>query len=312
MGLVCIRCIVCLSNYAVCREGGSSMAEPYVITEAFLSTGSQNRPGPCDSGGCWQGVRGIVVHRTADPVHDAWWIRDYFDTAPDGRYASSQFVVDDQVILQLMPIGEIAYHTSGKNYAYLGIETCEHNWGTAAWAETYRKLVWLTGYLVRTHGLTIADVTGHFWWDPVDRPCDPTHLGWTPAQGQATGLFDWNQFIVDVQAQLAMVDVTITAPVGATCTRGLLMGGATFVPIRPYTSCLMDAVITWNPAGPSVTVAPIPVTIQVQQDQLVDCTEGLLIAGRTYVPIRSFVGCVAPGATVEWDPVGPRVTVRLP
>jgi hypothetical protein len=292
------------------------LAEPYSITEAFLSENSQNRPGPCTSGGCWQGVRGIVVHRTADPYHDAWWIRDYFNTAPDGRFASSQFVLDDQVILQLMPVGEIAYHTGaqGKNYSYLGIETCEHNWGTEAWAETYRKLVWLTGYLVRQHGLRIADVTGHFWWDPTNRPYDPTHLGWAPAEGKATGLFDWNQFIADVTIEIATrVEIVTKNPSPAPCTQGLLLNNVTFVPIRPYTACLLDSLITWDPQGPTITVEPRPVRVQIQSAAgLTECDTGVLIGSRTFVPVRAYTACVAPGATITWDPNGPTVTVTLP
>ncbi|MFZ5828407.1 MAG: N-acetylmuramoyl-L-alanine amidase [Bacillota bacterium] len=176
--------------------------EPYQITQAFLDASSQNRPGACITSGCWQGVRGLVIHRTASPRMGARAIRDYFNQAPDGRYASSQFVVDHESILQLMPVGEVAYHTIGKNLTHLGIETCESAWGTDQWPDTYRRLVWLTAYLVRAFQLDIADVSGHFWWDPVNRPNDPTHLGWKESDGPATGLFSWNRFIADVQGEL--------------------------------------------------------------------------------------------------------------
>ncbi|HLN62840.1 MAG TPA: N-acetylmuramoyl-L-alanine amidase, partial [Symbiobacteriaceae bacterium] len=176
-------------------------AEPYAVTNAYLSTSSKNRPGPCSSSGCWQGVQGIVVHRTASPSQNARAIRNYFNDSPDGRFASSQFVLDDAEILQLMPIGEVAYHTAGANFTHLGIETCEHNWGTPAWDETYRKLVWLTAYLARSYNLPIGAVKGHFAFDPVNRPYDPTHIGWTPAEGKARGLFVWEEFLAAVEAE---------------------------------------------------------------------------------------------------------------
>lgn len=138
---------------------------PDGISEAYLDPTSQNRPGPCTSNGCWQGV---IDHRTTSPTMNAQAIRQYFNDAPDERFASSQFVLDNTEILQLMPVGEVAYHTSGKNFTHLGIETCQHNWGTSEWAETYRKLVWLAGYLMRAFDhlragpsdrLTLRDIT---------------------------------------------------------------------------------------------------------------------------------------------------------
>lgn len=238
--------------------------EPYSITQALLSPESQNRPGRCSDSGCWQGVQGIVVHRTASPSMNAWAIRRYFNDAPDGRFASSHFVVDDQVLLQLIPIGEVAYHTAGRNLSLLGIETCEHNWGEETWPETYRKLVWLTAYLARTQGLDISQVTGHFQWDPVDRPYDPTHLGWRPGDGQATGLLTWSTFIADVSEQLH------------------------------------------TPPPPT----RVPVVVVDSRGQRA-CTDGILVDGTTYVPIRAYTACIAPQATVTWDPTRVRVTVSL-
>jgi hypothetical protein len=239
--------------------------EPYRITRAYLSPTSQNRPGPCSDSYCWEGTQGIVTHRTASPSQNARAIRQYFDTAPDGRFASSHFVVDDQEILLLMPIGEVAYHTAGKNATMLGIETCEHNWGTPAFSETYRKLVWLTGYLVRMFGLTIADVTGHFWWDPVNRPYDPTYMGWSLAQGKARGIFDWNTFIADVQTQITPaptpapnpqeVAIRVRRVVEEACTTGILVDSTTYAPLRAFTGCVTPgATVHWDPNGPTVIV----------------------------------------------------------
>ena len=256
--------------------------EPYQITDSFLDTTSQNRPGPCSSSsGCWEGVQGIVVHRTASPTMNALAIRNYFNGAPDGRFASSQFVLDNNVILQLMPVGEVAYHTAGKNTTHLGIETCEHNWGTPEWDETYRKLVWLTAYLARSFGLPLSAVSGHFQWDPVDRPYDPTHIGWEPGDSRATGLFVWEQFLADVEAAMAeqpceppppeprRVPITVVRTIVEECGEGLLIGDTTYVPIRLYTECIQPgAVVRWVEAEQRIVVElPAPtegVTIRLQ------------------------------------------------
>lgn len=235
-------------------------AEPYQITRAYMAPVSPNRPGRCTSSGCWQRTEGIVLHRTASPTMDAQAIRRYFDKAPDGRSASSHFVIDNNEILQLMPIGEVAYHTDAvRNLSHLGIETCEHNWDTPAWEETYRKLVWLTGYLLRVLQLDTAAVTGHFWWDPVNRPYDPTHMGWSPVKGQATGLFAWNRLITDVYAQTNRlpeeVPVHLLQQPGVNCGAGILWNERLYVPIRPYTSCVAPhAQVNWDETERSVTV----------------------------------------------------------
>lgn len=259
-------------------------SEPYQVTKAYLDTDSQNRPGPCSGSRCWEGVRGIVVHRTASPTMDARAIRNYFNDAPDGRFASSQFVLDNEEILQLMPVGEIAHHTRGKNFTHLGIETCEHNWGTEAWEETYRKLVWLTAYLVRKFALSISDVTGHYVWDPVDRPYDPTYPGWSPGDGKAKGLFEWNQFISDVKEQAA-----IAPPV----TKG---------------------VSTEVPSGAAGAESPmvIPVTVVGPDAAPVECTRGIVYNNMTYVPIREYTACLYPDAEVTWHQETQSVTVKLP
>lgn len=240
----------------------SNATEPYRITQLFLSATSQNRPGRCVDGRCWEGVKGVVVHRTASPTQDARAIRNYFNDAPDGRYASSQFVVDSKEILQLMPIGEVAFHTAGKNYTHLGIETCEHNWGSTQWVETYRKLVWLVGYLMRSHNLRISDVTGHYAWDPIDRPYDPAAPSWKPGDIRATGLFNWNQFIVDLSKEVERASVTpVTIQVispdrqVSACTSGRLIESTTYVPLRAYTRCLMpEATVEWDNDKQEVTV----------------------------------------------------------
>jgi hypothetical protein len=280
-------------------------------------------------------VQGIVVHRTGSPTQNARAIRHYFNTSPDGRYASSQFVVDDQDILQLMPVGEIAFHTAGKNQTHLGIETCEHNWGTPAWGETYARLVWLVGWLLRNHNLSVQDVTGHFAWDPVNRPYDPAHPAWKPGDGKATGIFSWNAFIADVLTELERATSPPVLPPAPTlpepipvqvvgldgqprpCMPGRLIDSVTYVPIVDYTNCLLpQAEVAWNDAERSVTVQVAYESIAVRvagPDGLPEpCEPGLLIGSTTYVPVRPFVSCLTPGADVAWDEAQRTVTIRPP
>lgn len=243
--------------------------EPFAIVKELLDADSPNRPGASTNDGCWQGVQGLVIHRTASPHMNAREVREYFNGSPVGPHTSSHFVVDDESILQTVPIGEVASHTDGKNLTHVGVHVCEHNWGTPAWAETYRRLVWLTARLVERFRLTVADISGHFWWDPVNRPYDPTHLGWKRTDGQATGLFDWNQFIADVAQTLA-------GPGSAT----------------PQT--------------------PERVRIRIARETEVDCTDGLLIDGTPYAPVRSLMSCVLPRATVNWLKEKRQVVVKVP
>lgn len=276
---------------------GEILMEPapgdaYQVTEAYMDPDSQNRPGACTTSGCWQGLRGVVVHRTASPSMNARAIRNYFNTAPDGRFASSQFTVDDKVILQLMPIGEVAYHTIGANFDHVGIETCEYNWGTDTWPETYKRLVWLTAYLVRAFKLTIDDVSGHNKWDPVNRPYDPTHPGWTPAEGKATGLFEWDQFIADVKEQIDNAPPRDEpAPADGQTSSG-----------------------TAQPPEPPPSQAPAypVIAIYVSQGGDTHCTDGLLIDSTTYVPIRPYTSCLLPEAQVLWVDGESKVVVQLP
>lgn len=253
--------------------------EPYAVEKAFLDADSPNRPGNCAPAGCWRGVQGVVIHRTARPRMDAREVREYFNRSSGDHRASTHFLIDDRAILQIIPIGEVAYHAEGKNLTHLGIHVCEHNWGTPAWDETYHRLVWLTARLVERFQLTLADVSGHFWWDPVNRPYDPTHLGWRHADGRATGLFDWNQFIGDVARAIA----------GPGDGPGDGPGGA---------------------GAP--TEQPERIRIRVARRKEEDCTEGLLLGGTAYAPVGSLAACLLPGATVRWLEEKRQVLVAVP
>lgn len=173
--------------------------QPYQITRTYLDPSSPNRPGP----GNWQGLKGIIVHRTHIATLDAWTVWQRWNETADSRMGASHFVVDSDRILQAIPIGETARHTPGRNLTHVAVAICGQQWGTARWMESYRKLVWLCAYLIDVFRLTISDLTGHFWWDSIHSAHDPIYLGWTHQNGESAGLLDWNQFIADVQERLS-------------------------------------------------------------------------------------------------------------
>lgn len=186
--------------------------EPYQIQRDFLSPGAPGRPGARDGAGPWRGVEGIVVHRSASPGLDGAGMRDVLERPVAGEPLSCHFVVDDRAIRQLVPVGEIAYHTAGRNHRDIGVMICEHNWGAPAWEESYRRLVWLVARLMVVFEVGIERVSGRFWWDPVQHPYDPTHLGWRPEDGPATGLFNWNRFVADVLTTRRDVERSLASP----------------------------------------------------------------------------------------------------
>lgn len=172
--------------------------EPYRIEREFLLPGAPGRPGARDATGSWCDVEGIVLHRSASPHLDGAGMRALMEYSGGAEVRSYHFVVDDKAIRQLVPVGEIAYHTDDRNDRNLGVMICEHNWGTEDWERSYHRLVWLVARLLTVFEIEIERLSGHFWWDSNRHTYDPTHLGWSPGDGQATGLFDWNRLVVDV------------------------------------------------------------------------------------------------------------------
>lgn len=186
--------------------------EPFRIQQEFLPPGAASRPGARDGAGAWRGVEGIVVHRSESPRLDGAGMRAVLERAVAGEPRSCHFVVDDQAIRQLVPVGEIAYHTAGRNHRDIGVMICEHNWGTPDWEESYRRLVWLVARLMVIFEVGIDRLSGRFWWDPVQHPYDPTHLGWCREDGPATGLFNWNRFVADVLTMQREVERILASP----------------------------------------------------------------------------------------------------
>lgn len=180
--------------------------EPYRIEQDLLPPGSPARPGARDGTGRWQGGGGIVIYRSASPHLDGPGMRALLERPVAGEVRSFHFVIDGRSIRQLVPLGEIAYHTDGRNHRDIGVMICERGWGTSEWEEGYRRLAWLAARLMVVLGIGIEGLSGGFWWNPVRHPYDPTHLGWKPEDGPATGLFHWNRLVADVAAARPAVE----------------------------------------------------------------------------------------------------------
>lgn len=96
------------------------------------------------------GIKGIVVHYTANPGSTAIQNRNYFEGLKDSHetYASSNFIVGiDGEIVQCIPTNEVAYASNNRNHDTVSIETC-HPDATGKFTDaTYDSLVHLVGWL---------------------------------------------------------------------------------------------------------------------------------------------------------------------
>lgn len=151
------------------------------IREAFLSVNKFSRPGTKLTK-----VRKLVFHWTGNPLSSARATRNYFESLKDGSlYASAQFCVDDDEIVQCMPFDEIAYHAGpntkltpwAKEYFNddvhpwaLGVEHSHPDWTGKFAPKTLARSVELFGWLCRENALDpIDDIVMH--WHTTGKDC---------------------------------------------------------------------------------------------------------------------------------------------
>ena len=111
------------------------------------------------------GVRGVVIHYTANPGSTAQENRDYFNGLQYSQEteASSNFIVGlEGEIIQCVPTWEIAYASNERNSDTLSIEVCHPDETGKFTDETYRSLVQLTAWLCVKFDLTTDDVIRHY------------------------------------------------------------------------------------------------------------------------------------------------------
>ncbi|GGE55937.1 N-acetylmuramoyl-L-alanine amidase family protein [Priestia taiwanensis] len=148
------------------------------------------------------GVKFIVSHDTGNPGSTAIGNRNYFnDNQPK---SSAHTFVDDQEIMEIIPLDEMAYHVQAQkpadnelfganaNSAAIGVELCYG--GSIQFRQAYDRYVWYHAYLCRTYRLDPrTKIVSHRTLDE-GRKIDPEGVF------KANGI-KWERFIKDVYRQ---------------------------------------------------------------------------------------------------------------
>ena len=130
------------------------------IIQDIIPKGNHNRPGVKIR------PRYITVHDTANRAKgaDARAHARYLKSGAGGREVSWHFTVDDEVIIQHLPLDEMGWHAgSGTgNRESIGIEICENEDGDRAKAEA--NAIELIRHLMKELGIPIDRVVPHQHW----------------------------------------------------------------------------------------------------------------------------------------------------
>ncbi len=166
----------------------------YTITRDFIDNGN-SRPGTKNNT-----IQFIVSHDTGNAGSTAYANRNYFNNVQPS--ASAHTFIDDNYILEIIPLDEIAYHVrynvttdnrlygADANRAAIGVELC---WGGSInFNEAYQRYVWYHAYLLDRFNLNPnEDIVAHSTLDP-ERRRDPQNAL------QRYGI-SFNQFLADVK-----------------------------------------------------------------------------------------------------------------
>lgn len=134
-------------------------SEPEIDVQ-LLDINPYSRPGTESDG-----VKGIVIHYTANPGSTAQENRDYFNGLQYSQEteASSNFIVGlDGEIIQCVPTWEIAYASNERNSDSVSIEVCHPDETGRFNNKTYESLVQLTAWLCMKFDLSENDVIRHY------------------------------------------------------------------------------------------------------------------------------------------------------
>lgn len=98
------------------------------VRKDFLPVNEYSRPGEK-----LNSVYGLVFHWTGAAGQAKETTGRYFEVLAKGtheRYASAHFIVDEEGVLQVVPMDEVAYHAGASwwNENTLGIEMCHPSW----------------------------------------------------------------------------------------------------------------------------------------------------------------------------------------
>ena len=136
------------------------MAGDVPIDVQLLTVNPYSRPGTKTDG-----IKGIVIHYTANPMSTAQNNRDYFEslkTSQDNRVSSNFVVGLDGEIIQCVPTWEVAYASNNRNHDTISIEVCHPDATGKFNRKTYRSLVKLTAMLCKKYHLSQNDVIRHY------------------------------------------------------------------------------------------------------------------------------------------------------
>ena len=130
------------------------------IDVELLTVNPYSRPGINN-----EGVKGIVIHYTANPGSTAKQNRDYFEGLKDTHTTkvSSHFVIGLKgEIIQCIPTWEYAYASNSRNADTVSIECCHPDESGKFTDETYRSVVQLSAWLCFKYGLDENDIIRHY------------------------------------------------------------------------------------------------------------------------------------------------------
>jgi N-acetylmuramoyl-L-alanine amidase len=163
------------------------------IIKDFIPSDRSNR-----SGMDINGPEYITVHDTANPNEGAnalMHAKYLKGTDAADRQVSWHFTVDDQRIVQHLPLDEIGWHAGDGsegpgNRSSIGVEICENADGNRAEAED--KAARLVSQLLEKFNLNISVVVQHHRWSGKNCP----HILRSRKDG-------WNSFISEVEANMS-------------------------------------------------------------------------------------------------------------
>jgi len=130
------------------------------VLQEFLPINEFSRPGEL-----LEGINGLVIHYIGNPNTTALQNRNYFEnlSVTGERYASSNFIIClDGLIVQCVPVDEIAYASNIRNADTLSIEMCHPDETGEFTDETYASAVRLVAWLCDRYGLKPDDIIRHY------------------------------------------------------------------------------------------------------------------------------------------------------
>lgn len=213
------------------------------VIEDFIPVGRPNRPGTRIR------VSSITLHNTAntspgaDAKAHARFVRNtgHYVRADGGKsWVSWHFTVDDQVVIQHLPIHETAWHAGPANSQSLGIEVCMHR-GIDQETANLRAAALVAG-LLQDLGLAVEQVKTHRDWTGKNCPqllLDNGHVG-----------AKWAAFLQLVRSMKSVFDVRRGSVMfDAEATRAAQPRAARGAPPRPATRSAARGAAAGSEAG---------------------------------------------------------------